>query len=217
VVVEKVWVVAIRPFKDEMPEPPVELTTSNEKPKGAVEEAVKTLPSAPETVVKALVPEASKTPRVNEPAPLPPDETPKALERESEVPVAAVKLRETMVLEPLAIKLETVEVPLTTKDLVEEDQVKLASPANTPPLLYWIWVVAPPGFVEPPVPQAAQAIPPFWVELAVRQLLSVPTPFTIQVVPEATIRLPVVVARLFMSLILPGKLKVTPLILNPPL
>jgi len=59
---------------------------------------------------------------------------------------------------------------------------------------------------EPPVPQVAQAIPPSWVELAVKHLLSVPIVLVIQVVPLATIRLPVVVPRLLISFILPGKL-----------
>jgi hypothetical protein len=58
----------------------------------------------------------------------------------------------------------------------------------------------------PPVPQVAQATPPFWEDEAVRQKLSVPTPFAIQVVPEATIRFPVDVVRALISAIRPGKL-----------
>lgn len=131
-VVEKVCVVAIKPFNCCKPDPPVELTISNENPRGAVEEAVKTFPSAPVKVASTLVPDAITIPRVKLAAPVPPEPTPKALVR---------------------FKVVIVEVPLTTKDLVEEDQVKFASPAKTPPLLYWIWLVEPPGF---PPPQPVQ-------------------------------------------------------------
>ena len=80
-VVEKVCVVATSVFKVVIPEPPVELTISKEKPNGAVEEAVKTFPSAPVMVEKALVPEAIKTPLVNVPAPVPPLATLSAVAR----------------------------------------------------------------------------------------------------------------------------------------
>lgn len=76
--VENVCVPPIRPLREEMPEPPVELTISNENPPGAVEEAVSTFPSTPVTVAKAFVPEAIRTPRVNVAAPVPPFATVRA-------------------------------------------------------------------------------------------------------------------------------------------
>jgi len=75
---------------------------------------------------------------------------------------------------------------------------------------------------EPPAEDAtSQEIPPGAVEDAVSTFPSAPTPFTVHVLPEATIKLPVVVARLLMSFTLPGKLKVRDFepsdkILNPP-
>lgn len=70
---------------------------------------------------------------------------------------------------------------------------------------------------EPPADEAtSQEIPPGAVDDEVNTLPSEPTASVVHVVPEATIKLPVVVARLLMSLIRPGKLKVTPEILNPP-
>lgn len=145
--------------------PPVELTTSKENPRGEVEEAVSTLPSAPERDAKAFVPEAIITPRAKVLAPLPPEETPSALVRLSKFadsdPFTVVVPSDTT---PDALKLPVpvafvnkipcnVEVPVIVKFLVDDAHRKLASPANVPPLLYWIWVVAPPG-VPPPEPQS---------------------------------------------------------------
>ncbi len=56
---EKVWTEAMRPFREEMPVPPVEETTSHDTPPEAVEEAVKTLPSAPTAFATQVVPEAT--------------------------------------------------------------------------------------------------------------------------------------------------------------
>ena len=58
----------------------------------------------------------------------------------------------------------------------------------------------------PPV-TVSHETPPAAVELAVKTFPSVPIDFAVHVVPEATIRLPVEVDKLFMSFILPGKLK----------
>lgn len=113
---------AVRPFKEEMPVPPVELTTSNENPRGAVEEAVKTLPSAPVTVVKAFVPEAIMIPRVNVFAPLPPEETSNELVRVrvpmfAFVPVAFVKVSPCSADVPNTTKAEVgVVVPTPTPE-----------------------------------------------------------------------------------------------------
>ena len=81
-----------------MPDPPVELTVSKEKPRGAVEEAVKTFPSFPERGAKALVPEAIRTPRVKVLAPLPPLPTPKGLVSVSEEKLGVVVTAKVMLL-----------------------------------------------------------------------------------------------------------------------
>lgn len=79
------------------------------------------------------------------------------------VPVAVVNKRFVAFrVVPVALVKLTVcklEVPFTVKFLVDDAHRKLASPANTPPLLYWISVVAPPGVAEPPV-VGSQEIPP---------------------------------------------------------
>lgn len=72
----------------------------------------------------------------------------------------------------------------------------------------WVEEVEPLREVMPELlPQVPHANPPAWVELAVRQVLSAPTVFVNHVVPDATIKLPVVVAKLFISFTRPGKLK----------
>ena len=74
--------------------------------------------------------------------------------------------------------------------------------------------------VMPVAGASSQEIPFAAVDEAVRTRQFAPTPRAAQVAPFAVMRFPVVVARLFMSLILPGKFHVSvepdPVILNPP-
>ena len=64
------------------------------------------------------------------------------------------------------------------------------------------------GTPPPPLETVSQETPPAAVEEAINTFPLVPIPFAVHVVPLATMIFPVVVAKPFMSLNLPGKLNV---------